>query len=98
MLAVLKRLGRQESKFSFPMEGYTLALDFPIKRTTFSLLEKLDQIAVEHGGRFYLAKDARMKRETLEQADPRVTAFRLMRENSGAAGLFASMQSERLSL
>ncbi len=97
-LAVLKRFGRQKSKFSFPMAGYTLALDFSVNPKTLSLLHRLDQIVVAHGGRFYLAKDSRMSRETLEQADERVAAFRSMREKTGAAGLFASIQSERLSL
>lgn len=97
-LAVLKRFGRQESKFSFPMEGYTLALDFSVNQKTLSLLQRLDQITVAHGGRFYLAKDSRMSSEILEQADERVAAFRSMREKTGATGLFTSMQSERLSL
>jgi len=97
-LAVLKRLGRQDSAFSFPTEGYTLALDFPIRRATLALLETLDRITLEHGGRFYLAKDSRMRRETLDRADPRVAGFRAMRDKTGAAGAFASLQSERLSL
>ena len=97
-LAVLKLFGRQMSKFSFPMAGYTLALDFSINQKTLTLLQRLDEITVAHGGRFYLAKDSRMSRETLEQSDVRVAAFRSMREKTGASGLFASMQSERLSL
>ncbi|MEO0564819.1 MAG: FAD-binding oxidoreductase, partial [Chloroflexota bacterium] len=56
-LAVLKRIGEQNSPFSFPMEGYTLALDFPVNTKTLALLKELDRIALEHCGRFYLAKD-----------------------------------------
>jgi FAD/FMN-containing dehydrogenase len=97
-LAVLKRFGPQESAFSFPMEGYTLALDFPINAQTLALLECLDQITLDHGGRFYLAKDARMKRATLEASDERVTAFREMRSRTGAALKFMSAQSGRLSI
>ena len=66
-LSVLKRFGKQESKFSFPMEGYTLALDFPVNEKTLDLLEKLDQITLKYGGRFYLAKDARMKKEVFQK-------------------------------
>lgn len=97
-LAVLKRMGAQESRFSFPMEGYTLALDFPVGAASLALMERLDAITLAHGGRFYLAKDARMNAATLERADPRVGAFREMRSVSGAARHFSSLQSERLLL
>ena len=97
-LAVLKRFGRQESAFSFPMEGYTLALDFPVNRRTLALLERLDAIVLAHGGRFYLAKDSRMRSETLHASDPRTAGFRGLRDSRGLTGRFRSAQSERLSL
>jgi decaprenylphospho-beta-D-ribofuranose 2-oxidase len=97
-LAVLKRFGPQDGGFSFPMEGYTLALDFPVRRPVLDLLARLDAIVLDHGGRFYLAKDGRMARETLAATDPRAAAFRAVREASGAARAFASAQSERLGL
>ncbi|MBY6163001.1 FAD-binding oxidoreductase [Mameliella alba] len=97
-LAVLKRFGPQDSAFSFPMEGYTLALDFPMKAHTLDLLERLDAIALSHGGRFYLAKDSRMRAETLRKADPRVAEFETLRHAQGLKARFASSQSERLSL
>jgi FAD/FMN-containing dehydrogenase len=97
-LAVLKRLGPQESRFSFPMAGYTLALDFPASPTTLNLLDRLDAIAVDHGGRFYLAKDARMAAATLHRSDPRAATFRDMRRGAGLDRAFASGQSERLQL
>ena len=97
-LAVLKRLGPQESAFSFPMEGYTLALDFPANERTLALLDRLDAIALAHGGRFYLAKDGRMSAATLRASDPRVEGFRAFREARGLTGRFRSAQSERLGL
>jgi len=97
-LAVLKRFGAQESRFSFPMEGYTLALDFPVRPATLALMDRLDRITLDHGGRFYLAKDARMSAATFRAADPRVSAFTAMRSETGAARAFASTQSERLAL
>ncbi len=97
-LAVLKLLGRQESIFSFPMEGYTLALDFPATPGALALLERLDRITLEHGGRFYLAKDARMRPDTFAASDDRLAKFRSLRQNSGALDRFASIQSERLAL
>lgn len=97
-LAVLKRFGPQDSAFSFPMEGYTLALDFPVTNKTLALLERLDQITLAHGGRFYLAKDSRMSAATLRAADPRVDDFRLLRETREVTLQFRSAQAERLAL
>lgn len=97
-LAVLKRFGAQDSAFSFPMEGYTLALDFPINAKTLSLLDKLDRITLEHGGRFYLAKDARMSAETFSASDDRIAAFQSQRKDNNWQTRFASAQSERLGL
>lgn len=97
-LAVLKRLGAQDGVFSFPMEGYTLAMDFPMSRGLEAMLQRLDQIVIEHGGRFYLAKDSRMRAETLHASDPRAGGFRDSRKEQGQAGRFASAQSERVNL
>ena len=97
-LAVLKRLGeRQSGAFSFPMEGYTLALDFPVSPQTLALMERIDRIVVDHGGRFYLAKDSRMSAQTLRDSDGRVAEFVARRQQLGAAN-FQSSQSERLAL
>lgn len=62
-LAVLKTFGDVPSPglLSFPMKGTTLALDFPNRgATTLSLLDKLDAIVREAGGRLYPAKDGRI--------------------------------------
>lgn len=97
-LAVLKRFGKQEGAFSFPMEGYTLALDFPVNPRTLALMKRLDQIAIEHGGRFYLAKDSRMTGATLRASDPRTPNFQAHRDSQGFTSRFRSAQSERLAL
>lgn len=97
-LAVLKRLGAQDSPFSFPEEGYTLALDFPVSDATLRLQDTLYAIAADHGGRFYLAKDSCMSAAMLRRADDRVDAFLRARKEKGWSGRFHSAQSERLSL
>ncbi len=97
-LSVLKRFGAQQSPFSFPMEGYTLSLDFPVNSRTLALLEELDKIALCHGGRFYLAKDSRMSRETFALSEPRLAHFIAQRYNLNATEVFESAQSERLGL
>lgn len=97
-LAVLKRFGDQSSKFSFPMLGYTLALDFPATDKNLRLLKELDRITIAHGGRFYLAKDARMSTQALIDSDPRTAAFVAHRQKTNSSGAFQSSQSERLAL
>jgi decaprenylphospho-beta-D-ribofuranose 2-oxidase len=56
------------------MRGYTLALDFKIVPRLFPLLDELDRIVVDHGGRLYLSKDARMSPATLRAGYPSWTA------------------------
>lgn len=97
-LAVLKRFGPQVGRFSFPMPGYTLALDFPARPEALRLLDRLDAITLDYGGRFYLAKDARMDARILHGADPRAADFRAMRRAAGLSAAFSSDQSERLRL
>jgi len=95
-LAVLKRFGKQSSNFSFPMEGYTLALDFPVNNKTLALMNKLDSITLKHDGHFYLAKDSRMSREVFHQAEQRAKAYRHYRNTVLNSDKFVSAQSERL--
>lgn len=99
-LAVLKLLGPGgDGLMSFPMEGYTLALDFPIRPGTLELLAALDVITHEHGGRVYLAKDACCAPERVRQGYPDSSAFSSVRaEAAGDAPKFASELSRRLGL
>lgn len=62
-LAVLKLFGKNnpEAYNSFPIEGYTLALDFKVNSKLKKLVEQLDQIVQEFGGRIYLTKDSMSK-------------------------------------
>ena len=97
-LTVLKRFGAQKSRFSFPMLGYTLAVDFPATERNLKLMRRLDDIVVDHGGRFYLAKDSRMSAEILAGSDKRPKAFARMRKKTGARKGLHSSQAERLAL
>ena len=99
-LAVLKRFGPAgEGLMSFPMQGYTLALDFPLRPDTRALLATLDAITHRHGGRVYLAKDACCTPERVREGYPRCAAFEAIRaEAAGAAPRFVSALSRRLGL
>ena len=96
-LGVLKLLGpANENLLSFPLEGYTLALDFKIQPGLFRLLDELDRIVLDHGGRIYLTKDVRMKPETLRQGYPGWERFVELRHRLGLKPRFGSLQSRRL--
>ena len=72
-LAVLKTFGKLKSPglISFPMEGITLALDFPQKYIEDKkLFSRLDSLVDEAGGRLYPAKDAHMSKEHFKRAYP----------------------------
>lgn len=97
-LAVLKRLGPSSAGISFPMEGYTLALDFAANPKAFAVLPQLERITIDHGGRFYLAKDACLNSDTMNSADSRVAEFRKFRDRVAAKQAFQSAQSQRLAL
>ena len=96
-LAVLKLFGKQESPISFPMEGFTLALDFPMKKGLFEFLDELDKMVLEYGGRIYLSKDARMNRNVFWEGYPKgQDFFEFIKVNSSPK--LASYLSKRLEI
>lgn len=97
-LAVLKRFGPQgKGMLSFPMAGYTLALDLPIHgHDLFALLVQLDEIVLRHGGRVYLAKDARLSAESFRGMYPRYTEWLKVKNTVDPNNRFSSSLSRRL--
>ncbi|MDJ1015276.1 MAG: FAD-binding oxidoreductase [Paracoccaceae bacterium] len=70
-LAVLKRMGPGRAGYmSFPMEGYTLAVDFPNRSGAEALISELERDAAKAEGRIYLAKDALAAPETIRSMYP----------------------------
>ncbi len=91
-LAVLKTFGKSEtncSPISFPMEGYTLAVDFKVNKKVFRLLDALDEIVLAYGGRLYLTKDARMAANTFAKS---------YKNKFAHSAKFSSLQSQRLGI
>ena len=99
-VTVLKRFGAgDEGLLSFPMTGWTLALDFPGRTPGLAaLLGRLDRLVVEAGGRVYLAKDSRVPPDVLAEMYPRLPEFRKLRADLDPAGVLASDLSRRLGL
>ena len=98
-LAVLKLHGKSNSNYlSFPIEGYSLALDFKMGKGTLKLLSKLDNIILKYNGRIYLTKDSRVTKEVFEQGYPQVEIFRQYRKDNGMDKVFQSYQSQRVGI
>jgi len=98
-LAVLKTLGGQgRGHLSFPMRGYTLALDFPHRAATQQHFGHLEGIVRDHGGRVYLAKDSLLSPEGFAAMYPELDAFRQVLAEVDPKGRFQSDQARRLKI
>ncbi|MGH3506580.1 MAG: FAD-binding protein [Nocardioidaceae bacterium] len=98
-LAVLKRFGPgNPGVLSFPMAGWTLALDLPASNRLVPLLDGLDELVLDAGGRTYLAKDSRSTAATIAAMYPRLDELRDVRRALDPDGVFVSDLARRLDL
>lgn len=98
-LAVLKRLGPAgPGLLSFPLEGHTLALDFPYRPGVRTLARALDGMVAEAGGRVYLAKDALLDPPAFTAMYPNVERFLAVRRTLDPEGVLSSSLARRVGL
>tara|TARA_B100000780_G_scaffold97560_1_gene68048 strand:+ start:5937 stop:7262 length:1326 start_codon:yes stop_codon:yes gene_type:complete len=97
-LAVLKKFGKGNNFLSFPMEGYTLALDFKVNVINLKMVSMLNDIVVKNGGRFYLAKDATLTPELFKKSNVNVTDFKNKVKKIGDGIEISSELSRRLNI
>ena len=100
LIAVLKRFGPgTPGPLSFSQEGWTLALDFPLGQPGLpALLDNLDDLVAEAGGRVYLAKDARLRPELLPVMYPRLAEMMAVCRRVDPEGVLASDLTRRLGM
>jgi FAD/FMN-containing dehydrogenase len=97
-LTVLKKFGAQEGMLSFPMPGYTLALDFPVTKGLMEFLDGLDAMVLKRGGRVYLAKDARLQREVFRAMYPNLERWRQVKNAVDPESRFSSNLARRVGM
>jgi FAD/FMN-containing dehydrogenase len=98
-LAVLKTFGPQQGLLSFPMSGYTLALDFPLHdERLIPFLRELNKVVLKAGGRIYLAKDAILEQADFEAMYPQLDEFKRIKKQYDPEHHFRSCQSDRLGI
>ena len=98
-LNVLKRFGKEsEGLLSFPREGYTLAIDFPIRKNTVALLRKLDAMVLEAGGRVYLGKDSYLEAATFRAMYPAIDRWLAVKAKYDPENVFTSDLARRVGL
>jgi decaprenylphospho-beta-D-ribofuranose 2-oxidase len=99
-LVSVKGLGASNrGHLSFPMSGWTIAIDLPAAtRDLAALLERLDAITAEAGGRQYLAKDSRLRSARLRAMYPQLAEWCAVRESVDPSHVMCSDLARRLHL
>jgi decaprenylphospho-beta-D-ribofuranose 2-oxidase len=98
-LNVLKRFGPSGTGLmSFPTPGWTMAVDLAVRPGLDRLCDELDELVVAVGGRVYLAKDSRLRPDTLAAMYPGLATFRRVRRETDPSGTFMSDLARRLRL
>ena len=96
-IAAIKPLNKSRGYLSFPIDGITMAVDFAYNERLWPLLDKLDNIVIDNGGRVYLAKDSRLNSINFKKMYSHVlTKWLLLREKYQLNNKFNSSMFDRI--
>ncbi|WP_237571939.1 FAD-binding oxidoreductase [Mycolicibacterium lacusdiani] len=98
-LNVFKLFGPgNQAPLSFPIPGWNVCVDFPIRPGLGEFLDGLDRRVLEFGGRLYTAKDARTTADMFHAMYPRIDEWIAVRRKVDPDGVFVSDMARRLEL
>lgn len=98
-LNVFKLFGEgNRAPLSYPMAGWNVCVDFPIKAGLSDFLNHLDARVLEFGGRLYTSKDSRTQASTFHAMYPEIDSWIATRRAADPTGVFASDMARRLEL
>ena len=92
-LGVLKRHRPDPFLLTHGLDGWSIAMDFAVtpknRESLWSAANELTRVVLDHGGRFYFAKDAVIGPRTVETMfeDDKLAAFRELKETLDPTGL-----------
>ena len=98
-LNVFKLFGPgNRAPLSFPIPGWNVCVDFPIKAGLSEFVTELDRRVLQFGGRLYTAKDSRTTADTFHAMYPRIDEWIAVRRKVDPDAVFASDMARRLEL
>lgn len=97
-LNVFKKMGHGQGILSFPFEGYTLAIDFPVTKNLHAFTKKMDAEVLKAGGRIYLGKDSMLDKEMFQAMYPQYDQWLAIKRKYDPENVFTSDIGRRLGL
>ena len=98
-LNVFKLFGPgNRAPLSFPIPGWNVCVDFPIKAGLSEFVTELDRRVLQFGGRLDTAKDSRTTADTFHAMYPRIDEWIAARRKVDPDAVFASDMARRLEL
>lgn len=96
--AVIKRMGYSPAPMSYPLDGYSILMDFPLRQGLQEFLNEIDQIVIRNSGKVFLAKDGRISAAAFQKMYTNLEWWLKIKNVVDPQELFSSDMSRRLLL